>query len=91
MSSGNRQTEVTVSIIHTSPLPEVEIPEQPITAFVLRMAAEMPDRIALTDGHDSTYTFSELSTAIHSLAGGLQSRGFAKGTTLAVMAPNNTE
>jgi len=80
-----------VSIIHTSPLPAVDIPEQPITAFVLRKAAEMPDRIALTDGHESTYTFSELSAAIHSLAGGLRARGFGKGTTLAVMAPNIPE
>jgi len=82
---------VTVSIIHKSPLPDVEIPDQTITSYVLRKADEIPDRIALTDGHDSSYTYAELSAAIHSLAGGLHTRGFGKGITLAIMAPNIPE
>ena len=37
-------------IIHTSPLPGVDIPEVPITEFVLQGAATYPDRPALIDG-----------------------------------------
>jgi len=91
LSSAHRPSEVTVSIVHKSPLPDVEIPDQPITSFVLRKADEIPDRIALTDGIDSSYTYAELSSAIHSLAGGLRARGFGDGVTLAVMAPNIPE
>ncbi len=80
-----------MTIIHKSPLPEVEIPEQPITEFVLRMAGSLADRVAMTDGAESTYTFAELDEAIHRFAGGLQSRGFGPGHTLAIMAPNIPE
>jgi len=77
-----------VSIIHTSPLPEVEIPEQAITGFVMRRAAASAEKMALTDGQGSSYTFAELESAIHRFAGGLQERGFGPGSTLAIMAPN---
>jgi len=77
-----------VSIIHSSPLPAVDIPDQPITGFVLRKATQLADKMALTDGHQSTYTFAELDSAIHRFAGGLQARGFGPGSTLAIMAPN---
>ncbi len=75
-------------IIHTSPLPSVEIPEVPITAHVLRRAGEIPDRVAISDGGSSSYTFAELAAGIHSMAGGLRSKGFGPGSTLAIMAPN---
>lgn len=59
-------------IIHTSPLPEVDIPEVPITEFVLRRVADHPDRPAIIDGPSGrSYTFQQLSDAIHALAGGL--------------------
>lgn len=79
-------------IIHTSPLPEVDIPEVPITEFVLRRVADHPDRPALIDGPSGrSYTFQQLSDAIHALAGGLAARGFGAGSTLALMAPNVPE
>ncbi len=80
-----------MSIIHKSPLPDVEIPEISITAHVLRTAAANPDQVAITDGGDSSYTFAELTDAIHRMAGGLQARGFGPGTTLGIMAPNVPE
>ncbi len=79
-------------IIHPSPLPEVEIPAVTITAHVLRKTDEMPDRVAIQDAAGtSSYTFAELGTAIHSLAGGLAARGVAPGTVVGLMAPNIPE
>lgn len=81
-----------MTIIHPSPLPAVEIPEVTITAHVLRRAAELADQVAIRDtAGTSSYTFAELSDAIHSLAGGLQARGFGPGSVLGIMAPNIPE
>ena len=79
-------------IIHSSPLPEVEIPDVTITAHVLRRASELADRVAIRDAAGtSTYTFKELSDAIHSLAGGLAARGIVPGKVVGLMAPNLPE
>ncbi|MGC6478327.1 MAG: AMP-binding protein [Ilumatobacteraceae bacterium] len=54
--------------------------------------SDHPDRPALIDGTSGrTYSFTDLSDAIHRLAGGLVARGFAPGDTLALMAPNLPE
>jgi len=80
---------MTDTIIHPSPLPDVEIPDVTITAHVLRRATELADRVAICDAAGtSSYTFSELSDAIHSLAGGVASRGVGPGTVVGLMAPN---
>src|SRR5262245_2328664 len=79
-------------IIHRSPLPDVEIPEVPITDYVLRPADTYPDRPALIDGPSGrTYTFAQLRDAVHRFAGGLVARGFRPGDTLGLMAPNVPE
>jgi 4-coumarate--CoA ligase len=79
-------------IIHRSPLPDVEIPEVPVTEYVLRMADTYPDRAALIDGPSGrTYTYSQLRDLIHRFAGGLAARGFGRGDTLGLMAPNLPE
>ena len=81
-----------MSIIHKSPLPEVEIPDVTITAHVLRKADELADQVAIRDAAgSSSYTFAELRGAIASLAGGLQERGFGPGSVLGLMAPNIPE
>ncbi len=81
-----------MSIIHTSPLPDVEIPDVTITQHVLRRADELADRVAIRDaGGGSEYTFAQLSGAIASLAGGLSARGFGPGSVLGLMAPNIPE
>ncbi len=79
-------------IIHRSPLADVELPEVPITEYVLRGADTYPERLALIDGPSGrTYTFAQLRDAVHRFAGGLVARGFRKGDTLGLMAPNLPE
>lgn len=79
-------------MIFTSPLPDVEIPDSTITEFVLRKVDGQPDRPALVDGASGrTLTYAGLRDAIARFAGGLSARGFAKGDTLALMAPNVPE
>jgi len=86
----NRKT--VIMIIHPSPLPDVEIPDVTITAHILHLADELADRVAIRDAAGtSSYTFAELSAAIHSLAGGLAARGVAPGTVVGLMAPNVPE
>lgn len=76
-------------IIHTSPLPDVEIPDVSITAHVLRRADELADRVAIQDTTGANrYTFAELKVAIHSLAGGLAGRGVGPGVVVGLIAPN---
>jgi acyl-CoA synthetase (AMP-forming)/AMP-acid ligase II len=80
------------TIIHPSPLPDVEIPEVTITQHVLRRADELGDRVAIRDAAGtSSYTYTQLSAAIHSLAGGLAERGVQPGVVVGLMAPNLPE
>ena len=79
-------------MIHTSPLPSIEIPDTTITAHVLRRAASAPDRAALVDGSTrATTTYAELEDRIARFAGGLAARGMGIGSTLALLAPNIPE
>ena len=79
-------------IIHSSPLPDVDIPEVTITSHVLRRASELADRVAIRDAAgNSSYTYAALGDAIHALAGGLAARGVAPGTVVGLMAPNIPE
>ena len=80
------------SHIFRSPLPDVEIPEVPLTELVLSKASSIPDHPAMIDGVTGrSYTFAQLSDAIHRLAGGLRSEGFQEGSILALIAPNSPE
>jgi acyl-CoA synthetase (AMP-forming)/AMP-acid ligase II len=79
-------------MIYSSPLPDVEIPDLPLTAYVLAGAAGQADKPALIDGVSGrTLTYADLGRAVGSLAGGLAASGFAKGEVLALMAPNMPE
>ena len=72
-----------------SPLPDVDIPDVPITEFVLRYADLTPDRIAICDGLDGTsYTYAALRERIHRLAGALAAEGVGPGAVVALMASN---
>jgi 4-coumarate--CoA ligase len=78
-----------MTIIHSSPLPTVEIPNVAITTHVLRHSTELADRVAIRDtAGTKSYTFAQLDEAIHRLAGGLQARGFGPGSVAGLMAPN---
>ncbi len=75
--------------IYRSPFPDQEIPDLPLTEFVLRNASELADHPVLIDGiSGEAHTFAELGDAIARLAGGLTARGFGAGQTVALMAPN---
>ena len=81
-----------MALIHRSPLPDVDIPDSTLTAYVLRRADELADQPALIDGPSGrTTTFAELRDQISRFAGGLAAHGFAPGDTLALMAPNLPE
>ena len=78
--------------IFRSPLPDLNIPDVPLTELVINKAATIPDHPAMIDGTTGkTYSFAQLSDAIHRLAGGLQSEGFKPGSVLALIAPNSPE
>jgi 4-coumarate--CoA ligase len=79
-------------MIHTSRLPDVDIPDVPVTEYVLQRAAELTDKPALIDGaSDRTMTYGQLEAGIRSLAGGLRAAGFGPGDVLGLMAPNIPE
>ncbi|MDH4277505.1 MAG: AMP-binding protein [Acidimicrobiia bacterium] len=80
------------SHIFRSPLPDQEIPEVPLTEYVLQHAESMAGEPAMIDGPSGrTYSFAQLSDHIHRLAGGLTAAGFGAGSTVGIMAPNIPE
>jgi non-ribosomal peptide synthetase component F len=79
-------------MIHHSPLPDVDIPDLPLTEYVLAGGAGQPDKPALIDGASGrVMTYGELGSAVRSLAGGLAAAGFGPGDVLALLAPNGPE
>lgn len=79
-------------MIHHSPLPDVEIPDLPLTEYVLAGGAGQPHKPAMIDGASGrVMTYGELEDAIRSFAGGLAAAGFARGDVLALLAPNMPE
>ncbi len=78
-------------MIYRSPLPDQEIPDVPVTGYVLAGASDYPDRPAMIDGMSGrVHTFAELSDAVHRVAGGLLAGGRG-GATVGLMAPNSPE
>src|SRR6266568_2529437 len=58
-------------MIHHSPLPDVGIPDLPLTEYILAGGAGQPDKPALIDGASGrVMTYGELEDAIRSPAGG---------------------
>ena len=81
-----------MTTVHASTIPDVDIPDVPITEHVLRRATEVPDKPAFVDGLSGrVVTFAELSDRIHRFAGGITARGFAPGDTIALISPNIPE
>ncbi len=79
-------------MIHTSPFPDVVLPDMPLTPYVLRNSLADPDRPALIDGPTGRIiTHGQLVDGIARVAGGLSARGFGKGDVLAILAPNIPE
>jgi acyl-CoA synthetase (AMP-forming)/AMP-acid ligase II len=79
-------------MIFRSPFPDVEIPEVPLTEFVLGGAAVHAERPALIDGVSGrVLTYAQLAGAVRAAAAGLARRGFVKGDVLAILSPNLPE
>ncbi|HWS56461.1 MAG TPA: 4-coumarate--CoA ligase family protein [Pyrinomonadaceae bacterium] len=79
-------------MIFRSPLPDVRIPEVPLTEFVFEHAGGHADRAALVEGTTGrSLTYAELREAIRRAAAGLARRGLSKGDVLAIVSPNVPE
>jgi acyl-CoA synthetase (AMP-forming)/AMP-acid ligase II len=75
-----------------SPFPDVEIPDVPLTEFVLGRAGELGDRLALIDGPSGrSITYAQLAQSVRAAAAGLAQRGFGKGDVFAHYSPNLPE
>jgi acyl-CoA synthetase (AMP-forming)/AMP-acid ligase II len=75
-----------------SPFPDVEIPDTPLTDFVLARACELADEPALIDAPTGrTISYGQLAESVRAVAAGLAARGFGKGDVFAHYAPNLPE
>jgi acyl-CoA synthetase (AMP-forming)/AMP-acid ligase II len=78
-------------IIH-SPYDDVELPQVPLTAYVLDGAAGRGDKPAIIDGATGrAMSYAELAVSVRKAATGLVARGLAKGDVLALSSPNGPE
>jgi acyl-CoA synthetase (AMP-forming)/AMP-acid ligase II len=79
-------------IIHGSPLGGLALRDISITERVLEGVATRQDDPVLVDGSTGRGSTGRAWTAeVKALAGGLTERGFGKGATVAIMAPNMPE
>jgi acyl-CoA synthetase (AMP-forming)/AMP-acid ligase II len=75
-----------------SPFPDVQIPDTPLTEFVLARAGELSDTPAVVDAPTGrTITYAQLVQSVRAVAAGLSERGFGKGDVFAHYAPNLPE
>jgi acyl-CoA synthetase (AMP-forming)/AMP-acid ligase II len=74
------------------PVSDVEIPDVPLTDFVLARACQLGQKPALIDGPSGrTITYARLAESVRAGAAGLGERGFGKGDVFAHYAPNLPE
>src|SRR5215212_3409636 len=79
-------------LIFRGPWPDAEIPDVPLTSFVLERVSQFPDWPALIDAPTGrTITYQQLADGIRRTAVGLRRRGFGKGDVLAIFSPNLPE
>ncbi len=79
-------------MIFKSPHPDVDIPELPLTPFILEDADRLKDKVAIVEaasGH--SYTYGQIAHGVEMFAAGLAARGFGRGDVLAIMSPNVPE
>lgn len=74
------------------PKREMDIPEVPLTTFVLAGAEARSGRTALVDAASGrTISYGELASAVRRAAAGLHRRGVRKGDVFALWCPNSPE
>ncbi|MGH7340088.1 MAG: AMP-binding protein, partial [Candidatus Rokuibacteriota bacterium] len=79
-------------MIFKSAWPDVEVPEVPVTEFVLRHAERLRDRPAIVDGPTGrVLTFGGLADQVKRVATALGRMGFRKGDVFAIYSPNVPE
>ena len=79
-------------MIHTSPLPDVDIPDVHLTPYVLRHAERLADEVAVIEGMTGrSLTYGELAEQVARFAGGLVARGLEPGDVFGIMTPNLPE
>jgi thioester reductase-like protein len=79
-------------MIFRSPYPDIAIPRQSLTKFVLQRSTELAKKPALIEGlTDRIVTYGELADSISRVASSLAARGFSKGDVLAIYSPNLPE
>jgi acyl-CoA synthetase (AMP-forming)/AMP-acid ligase II len=79
-------------MVFRSPLPDVEIPDVSLPAFVLARAASLGDKAALIDGPTGrTITYGQLAGGVRRVAASFAARGLGRGDVVALMAPNVPE
>ena len=79
-------------MIFRSPYPDVEIPDVPLTPFVLQRAGALGHKPALIDGPSGhTLTYVQLADDVSRVAASLARRGLRKGDVFAILSPNVPE
>jgi 4-coumarate--CoA ligase len=78
------------TVVFTSPLPDVEIPDVSLYEFLFASLAESDlHRVALVDGPSGAVTtYGELRAQVDALAGALAARGVGPGTVVGLLSPN---
>ncbi|HJR08587.1 MAG TPA: 4-coumarate--CoA ligase family protein [Pyrinomonadaceae bacterium] len=79
-------------MIFRSPYPTIELPDVPLTPFVLAGARVRGDKPALIDAASGrTITYRQLFDYVQAAAAALAARGFRKGDVFAIYSPNLPE
>src|SRR5262249_13194614 len=79
-------------MLFRSPLPDVRIPELPLSRFVLERASQVPERVALVDGITGRrMTYAGLEATGARAAAGLAARGYGQGDVFGIYSPNAIE
>ena len=76
-------------MIFRAPEPPLEIPEVPLTPWLLETTVRRGDKAAFIDGLTGrTLSYADWTRKVRRTAAGLAARGFAKGHVCAIFSPN---